>query len=479
MKKKVIFVSGTFNVIHAGHARLLRYARSLGDYLIVGVTSDKLAGKESFVNQKLRIENLKLFTGVDEVILINDLKKTILKIKPNIIVKGKEYKFIENPESDYLNKIKAKLAFSSGEVVFSSTRLINKEINLNLKNNINFSKEFVDRRKINIKKLIDFIKKFQSLKVCVIGDLIVDEYIDSDLLGASAEEPSLVVRPLTSKKFIGGAGIVAAHARNLGATTTLFSLIGNDKEKKFVKKKIKENKIKSKILIDNLRPTTLKKRYRVENRTLFKASYLSQNILSPNFEKIIINNIKKIVKNLDLIVLSDFNYGCLSQNLVNSITDLAKKYKVTITADSQSSSQIGDVTRFKDLDLITPTEREARISINNNNDGLIVLSDKILNKSNAKNLIITLGADGILINQNVDNNKKDPRTVDRISGMNQYPIDASGSGDSLLIVSSMALSLGASIWEASYLGSLAAAVQVSRIGNIPIHANEIINLIKN
>jgi rfaE bifunctional protein kinase chain/domain len=479
MKKKIIFVSGTFNVIHSGHARLLRYARSLGDYLIVGVTSDKLAGKESFVHQKLRIENLKLFSGIDKVILINNLKKTILKIKPNIIVKGKEYKFIENPESDYIKKIGARLAFSSGEVVFSSTKLINKEIGLNLKNNINFSEEFIDRRKINKKKLINFIKRFKTLNVCVIGDLIVDEYIDSDLLGASAEEPSLVVRPLTSKKFIGGAGIVAAHARNLGSKTILFALIGNDKEKEFVKTQIKENKIKSGILIDSLRQTTLKKRYRVENRTLFKASYLSQNLLSPNFEKIIINNVKKIVKNLDLIVLSDFNYGCLSQNLVNSITDLAKKNKVVIAADSQSSSQIGNITRFKDLDLITPTEREARISINNNNDGLIVLADKILNKSNAKNLIMTLGPDGILINQNINNDNKDPRTVDRISAMNQYPIDVSGSGDSLLIVASMALASGASIWEASYLGSLAAAIQVSRIGNVPIRSNEIINLIKN
>jgi len=479
MKKKIIFVSGTFNVIHSGHARLLRYARSLGDYLIVGVTSDKLAGKESFVHQKLRIENLKLFSGIDKVILINNLKKTILKIKPNIIVKGKEYKFIENPESDYIKKIGARLAFSSGEVVFSSTKLINKEIGLNLKNNINFSEEFIDRRKINKKKLINFIKRFKTLNVCVIGDLIVDEYIDSDLLGASAEEPSLVVRPLTSKKFIGGAGIVAAHARNLGSKTILFALIGNDKEKEFVKTQIKENKIKSGILIDSLRQTTLKKRYRVENRTLFKASYLSQNLLSPNFEKIIINNVKKIIKNLDLIVLSDFNYGCLSQNLVNSITDLAKKNKVVIAADSQSSSQIGNITRFKDLDLITPTEREARISINNNNDGLIVLADKILNKSNAKNLIMTLGPDGILINQNINNDNKDPRTVDRISAMNQYPIDVSGSGDSLLIVASMALASGASIWEASYLGSLAAAIQVSRIGNVPIRSNEIINLIKN
>jgi len=479
MKKKIIFVSGTFNVIHSGHARLLRYARSLGDYLIVGVTSDKLAGKESFVHQKLRIENLKLFSGIDKVILINNLKKTILKIKPNIIVKGKEYKFIENPESDYIKKIGARLAFSSGEVVFSSTKLINKEIGLNLKNNINFSEEFIDRRKINKKKLINFIKRFKTLNVCVIGDLIVDEYIDSDLLGASAEEPSLVVRPLTSKKFIGGAGIVAAHARNLGSKTILFALIGNDKEKEFVKTQIKENKIKSGILIDSLRQTTLKKRYRVENRTLFKTSYLSQNLLSPNFEKIIINNVKNIFKNLDLIVLSDFNYGCLSQNLVNSITDLAKKNKVVIAADSQSSSQIGNITRFKDLDLITPTEREARISINNNNDGLIVLADKILNKSNAKNLIMTLGPDGILINQNINNDNKDPRTVDRISAMNQYPIDVSGSGDSLLIVASMALASGASIWEASYLGSLAAAIQVSRIGNVPIRSNEIINLIKN
>ena len=482
MKSKKIFISGDFNVIHTGHIRLFNFAKSLGDKLIVGVNSDQLAGERSFVNEKYRISNLKHIEFIDSVVLIKNLKKTILEIKPNIIVKGKEYKNIKNLETDFIKKINCKIVFSSGEVTFSSTGLMTKALNQKLKYNLSFPKSYLPRRKIKNSKLKSILKKINKLRVCVIGDLIIDEYINCELLGTSSEEPSLVVKPLNSEKFIGGAGIVASHSQSLGAKTLFVSLIGNDKEKDFIKNTLKKNSLNQKIFIDTLRPTTLKKRFRVENKTLFKVSNLSQETLPIEIEKKILKLIKKNIKKLDAIIFSDYNYGCLSQSLVDNISNLAKKNRIFVSADSQSSSQIGKISRFKNVDLITPTEKEARISVGNNSDGLIILAEKLQKITNCKNLILTLGAEGALINYyNLDKKKYFPtaqsKSKDKLPAFNKFPLDVCGSGDSLLIVSTLAFAAGANIWEAAYLGSLAAAIQSSRIGNIPIKSEEIIDLI--
>ena len=162
--------------------------------------------------------------------------------------------------------------------------------------------------------------------------------------------------------------------------------------------------------------------------------------------------------------------------MVNKILKISNELGIVVAADSQSSSQIGDISRFKGVDLITPTEKEARISVKNNTDGLVVLANKLQEISQAKNIILTLNSEGILVYQKL---KKDSNfRVDKLPALNTNPKDISGSGDSLLVISSILLSLGCSIWEASLVGSLFAAIQSSTIGNQPIKLNEIKNLLK-
>ena len=177
------------------------------------------------------------------------------------------------------------------------------------------------------------------------------------------------------------------------------------------------------------------------------------------------------MKKYDLLVFSDFNYGCLPQELVDKIVKSAIKNNVFLAADSQSSSQIGDISRFKNMDLITPTEREARISARDTNSGLVVLCDELCNNSFAKNMILKLGENGVLIHKN--QRKKNEIFTDRIFSLNPLPKDIAGAGDSLLISSAMALSVGADIWESAYLGSLSAGIQISRLGNVPLNLQEL------
>ena len=89
---KTVFISGNFNIIHPGHQRLFMSAKELGNKLIVGIVSDKIAKKNAYIKEKLRLETVVGISIVDEVILIKDsVSATIKKLKPDIVFKGKEY----------------------------------------------------------------------------------------------------------------------------------------------------------------------------------------------------------------------------------------------------------------------------------------------------------------------------------------------------------------------------------------------------
>ena len=174
----------------------------------------------------------------------------------------------------------------------------------------------------------------------------------------------------------------------------------------------------------------------------------------------------------DLLVFSDFNYGCLPQALVEQIVRSAKSRNVMLAADSQSSSQVGNISRFRGMDLLTPTEREARISTRNHEDGLVVLAEALRAQSSARNILLKLGEEGLLIH--AGNGNAEDWLTDRVGALNTSPKDVAGAGDSLLITSALTLAGGGNIWEAACLGSLAAAVQVGRVGNTPIQTRELL-----
>ena len=89
MTNTTVFVSGSFNILHPGHLRLLRFAKSCGSHLTVAVNSDRLAAHEAYVPQHLRLEVVRSNSYVDEVILLDEpVTDLISRLKPAIVVKG-------------------------------------------------------------------------------------------------------------------------------------------------------------------------------------------------------------------------------------------------------------------------------------------------------------------------------------------------------------------------------------------------------
>ncbi|WP_293751853.1 PfkB family carbohydrate kinase [uncultured Paraglaciecola sp.] len=467
------FISGCFNVIHPGHLRLLRFARESGGRLIVAVESDRIAGNSAHVPEQLRLEGISSNSWVDEAFIADEpISDIISRLRPDIVVKGKEHEAHFNLELAALEQYGGRLVFSSGEARFSSLDLIRKEFQTFDSRSISLPTDYLDRHSIDKSRLIALVNDFSSLNVCVVGDLIIDEYITCDPLGMSQEDPTIVVTPLDSTRFLGGSAIVAAHAAGLGASVQLVSVTGKDTSRDFALEGLVAIGVEAHLLEDDSRPTTLKQRYRSKGKSLLRVSHLHQSSISAVLQTQLLMALEQALDGADLLVFSDFNYGCLPQPLVDQVVAMAKSSGVLIVADSQSSSQVGDISRFKGMDLITPTEHEARISMRNREDGLVVLAEQLRQQSVAHNVLLKLGEEGLLIH--ASNSKGDAWLTDRIYALNSAVKDVAGAGDSLLITCAMALACGGIIWEAACLGSLGAAVQVGRVGNTPLRTEELL-----
>jgi len=466
----IVFISGKFNILHPGHLRLIRFAKECGNFLVVGVLDDSHSDG-AFLSEEARLQALQAIQWVDYSFVLRSAPESFIdELKPDVVVKGKEYEDRKNPETIILNKYGGKLLFSSGDSRFSSLDLIRREIN-----EINFSsiekpQNFMNRHGFSLSDLQTILGNMSLLRVCVIGDLIVDDYVRCDPVGMSQEDPTIVVTPVASEDFIGGAGIVAAHAMQLGASADFITVVGNDNIGKQAVRKLEEYGVDVYPTVDESRPTTHKRRYRAHGKTLLRVNTFRQHQISKNIQETLLSKTFDILDSTDLLIFSDFNYGIIPQQLVEQICAECKKRNIMMIADSQSSSQMGDISRFRGMDIISPTEREARVALRDQDSGLVILAEKLRKKTDTKHVLITLAEEGLLIHAGVSDENME---TDRLPALNKSPMDPAGAGDVLLVSTAMAFAAGCSIWGAAYLGSLTAAVQVGRVGNIPIRPEEL------
>ena len=445
-ERTIAFVSGNFNVVHPGHLRLLKFAAEQADVLVVGVNSDSMPGVT--LAQEMRLENVRSIAFVHHAVrLEKSASDFIAKLQPSVVVKGKEFEDRSNPEQEAVDTYGGRLIFSSGELRFTSLALLERDAKIDI-STVRKPLEFPKRHGFEISGLKRLLGKLSGMRVAVVGDLIIDEYVTC----------------------VGGAGAVSAHAHGLGGDVQFFTLVGNDEASRFARDTLEQHGVVCEPFMDESRPTTRKQRFRALNKTLLRVNHLRQHAADAEIQRQMLNSVERALKSCDLLLFSCFNYGCLPQDLVDAIADRARSKGVMMAADSQVSSQTGDVSRFKGMTLLTPTEREARVALNDFISGLAVISERLIERARTGHLVITLGAEGALVNTMADGQHHS----DRLPAFNPSPKDVSGAGDSFFMASSMALRAGAGVWEASYLGSLAAALQVSRVGNLPLTTAELV-----
>lgn len=470
---RVILVIGNFNILHPGHIRLLRFAKSCGDTLVVAVNCDEIVNDTSYNDEHHRADVVSSLEYVDKCFIATENSGVLIdQLRPWGIVKGKEYESKNNPEKEYLDSYGGRLIFSSGNTLQKSASIFGKAPSkaiLDVKKLNGYSA----RHEITSTSIESLLARFCEQKILVIGDSIVDEYMQCNAVGMSQEDPTIVVTPDESKHYLGGAAITAAHAKSLGAkSVSFFTVLGDDQPAEFVKNKLAECDVNASVFVDETRPTTLKKRYRVGNKTLLRVNQVRDHDIEIDIQSKLWDRIQEELQKTNVVIFSDFNYGVLPQSLVDKITRYCRQNDIMISADSQTSSQVGDISRFKNVDLITPTEREVRVALNNSRDGLVILAEKLRQKTHCNNVIVTLGEEGAFIHLPTQGTKE-PWANDKIPALAMNVEDPAGAGDCMLAATSLALASGGNLWTAALIGSVAAACQVSRVGNSPLQHREL------
>lgn len=458
----ISFVSGNFNIIHPGHLRFLLFAAEQADILVVGLYDYQWSISAYFSNDE-RCAALAALSCVDHVITINnDLKEVLRAMQPEVVVKGKEFEDLSNEETEVLEEVGGKLLFSSGEKQFSSRELLSRQHREDSSIHLAIQK-YHQRYNLDKHQLFSALDKISCRKVAVIGDLIVDEYQECLAIGMSQEDPTIAVSPLESFKFIGGAGIVAAHAAELGAEVDFYSVSGTDSLADFARKKLDEYNVTCVMPNDHTRPTTHKLRYRAKDKTLLRVNNFRRHEINRDLISSLLQIFKARVMDYDLVIFADFSFGVACPNLIDEVSAVCKKNQVEMVADSQTSSQVGDLTKFKHLLLTTPTELEARQAAQDDINGLIQVSDNLTAKLSAQNLIVTLGAEGILIRH-----QEEFLQTDNLPAFSETALDTAGAGDAFMVTTSLLLKCGLTIWQAAFMGSVASAIQVNIKGNTPL-----------
>lgn len=466
--KKIVLCHGHFNVIHPGHLRFLNFSKKQGDLLVVSISQEN---SEDYYTQEERAIGVASLEMVDAVYILDvPITDFIHQIKPSFYIKGREFeRGTVQDDVKAVEKNNGKVIFSFGDIEYSTLKLSNSQ---NYFKSICQKKETFlrtcSKQDISLNKLQHCIDDFNKLNILVIGDTIVDQFVSCDTLGVSSEAPVLAIRELESKEFIGGAAIIAQHIKSLGANCTFVSLIGDDSTGAFVQRSLLESEIKTELIIDPSRPTTFKIRYMVDNQKLLRVSRLQQHEMSADLETRVLNYLDNI-ENYHGIIISDFVYGVITPKIIDKIFDISKTKNIKVFGDVQCSSQMGDVTKFKNIELITPTEKEARIGLGDQNSSLEVLAHKLIKVTNNNNVVITLGSQGILAY--TTNNHADIHS--EYFPALETPVDVAGAGDSVMSGYALGICHGLNLMEATAFASCLAGISVSRIGNIPIKVDEI------
>lgn len=475
----VVMCHGTFDLVHPGHIRHLVYARSKGAKLVVGVTADQHVNKADhrpFVPDSLRALNLAALETVDYVVI--DPNETpiqnILTIKPDYFVKGYEY---QNgglhprtaEEKEAVESYGGEVIFTPGDIVYSSSAIIESgPPDLAVEKLINL----LDGEKRSFDDLKAALDTLRGQKVHVVGDTIVDSLTVTSMIGASGKTPTLSVRYEGKRDYVGGAGIVAKHLKAAGAEVTFSTVLGDDALADFVREDLSKAGVNLADVVDSTRPTINKNAVVASGYRMLKIDTLDNRAISEHICEQFVENIRTVPS--DIVVFSDFRHGLFSHESIPALTVAIPQGRFKV-ADSQVASRWGNILDFRDFDLITPNEKEARFSMGDQDTVIRPLGSRLFAEARCKVLILKLGSRGSMTFREAGGELRSFFGVDSFA---DHVVDAVGSGDALLAYATLALKATGDPVIASVLGSMAAAVECEIDGNIPVQPEMVLKKIE-
>ncbi|HSV43510.1 MAG TPA: D-glycero-beta-D-manno-heptose-7-phosphate kinase [Candidatus Bathyarchaeia archaeon] len=334
----------------------------------------------------------------------------------------------------------------------------------------------------------EIISKFHKQRVLVVGDIILDRYIEGIVNRISPEAPVPIVLEQSFSYKPGGAANVAHNLAVLGAQVIQVGKIGHDFEGQLLKRDLKRKGIDvSGVFFDKTVPTITKTRVIAQHQQVVridkenpgqgKDGHLNKKILAFIAEKL---------AEVDAVILSDYGKGLITPELVSTTARLAFQRKIPVTVDPK----VEHFGSYRKVTCITPNLKETENAIRNikireadgsslglSDDRLMTMEEvenagaKILEYLDLDSLLITLGERGMRL---FEKGKKPYAIATKA----QEVFDVTGAGDAVISVFTLALTAGATKRRAAELANYAAGVVVGKMGAVAVTKEEILEAIK-
>lgn len=321
---------------------------------------------------------------------------------------------------------------------------------------------------MDTKRCLELLKQFEKVRLLAIGDIYLDEYVYGIVTEISLEAPIPVVEVQERRYNPGASGNAACNAASLGAQVTMLGVIGTDTNGGIIKREFEARKVNVDHLIeDPKRPTNTYGKWRagghnIPTQEMLRTDTPKPTMIDGDVEQQLIDKIKLLAPQVDAIMIGDQVSATISDRVLETIVACAKEHDLITTADSRARAGF-----FKDITLITPNDMEAALAsgIEITDDASLEEAGKALLNQTEK-VMITLGPDGIAC-------FSQEKGMEKVSVRPVKAVDVTGAGDTVIAAATLALTRGATLAEAAWLGNLAAGVAVTQTGVVTVSNEEV------
>lgn len=472
--QRLVQCHGCFDIVHPGHIRHLKFAANQGDRLIVSITADAFVNKgpgRPMFPHDLRAENMAALGFVDFVLIHHEETASSLldELRPDIYIKGAEYADNDDPrfvqERAIVESHGGRVVFSSGDVVFSSSSIV-RSIKENSRSQLDGTRlaQLAQQHDLSTAMIHDTLANARGKRVVVVGEPIIDVYQHCQWPSTASEHPMLSLRPTETQRFDGGAAVIAKHFAALGQRPILCAPLGDDSPSRAFAQRMRDAGVEV-AAVPCGHEIPHKTRYVVGRDKVMKIDStvrytIDRHALDGAIDRLGCGD------RIDALVLADFGLGLFADGFGARAIDALRQRAGIIMGDV--SGMHAGLHSMGRADVLCPCESELRHAMGDHDSPLQVVAMDLLGRTETKILCVTLGPGGMVVFTR-------DRGVFEMPAMINDPADVLGCGDALLSAMGTAMLGGANLVQASYIGSIAAAIAGSMLGNSAVGSSQIID----
>lgn len=302
------------------------------------------------------------------------------------------------------------------------------------------------------------VETLKGHKVMIIGDLMLDHYLMGEVERISPEAPVPVVRVEKESFLLGGAGNVARNIADLGGLPLLVGTVGEDRNGAVLEDLCARAGLTTRLLRDGDRPTTVKTRIIAHNQQVVRVDQEHLAPLSPAGLDQLFELLESVFDEYAVIILSDYGKGFISKAFMDRFLPMirTRTNPPKVLVDPKTVNY----DLYQGVDLLTPNTKEAGEGAGmpvSGRESVIEAGRAIFRRLGCRNLLITLGPDGMALFEGAD-------TVRHIPTFARKVFDVTGAGDTVIATTALGLASGMDLLTACTLANYAAGVVVGQVG---------------